>query len=296
MDVIEQFAKRYHLPVEFVATAKKWYLPVAEKLAAATPGKPVLLGIHGCQGSGKSTLSDLLLELFNRQLNVPAVGMSIDDFYLTRKARQKLSKTVHPLFLTRGVPGTHDVRLLSDVIDRLMNFSSTVAVPVFNKAIDDRLPESEWRMVDKAPAIVILEGWCVGATPQEASELLKPCNQFEAEEDQTGRWRAYANESLNTGYQHIFNRIDYLLMLKAPEFSAVQSWRLEQEERLRAKLVAEGKDVHALMDKPAVIRFIQHYQRLTEHCLQTLPAIADEIFYLNLARSVVSHTINKSND
>ena len=53
--------------------------------------------------------------------------MSLDDFYLPRAERVDLAKSIHPLAITRGPPGTHDVETLVDVIKK------------FNKALDDRL-------------------------------------------------------------------------------------------------------------------------------------------------------------
>ena len=57
-----------------------------------------------------------------------------------------MSKTIHPLFLTRGVPGTHDVKLLSNVIQKLKkkNFK-TVLVPKFDKSRDDRFKKKNGR-------------------------------------------------------------------------------------------------------------------------------------------------------
>ena len=70
-----------------------------------------LIGISGLQGSGKSTLAAQLVSAAERR-GVAAITLSIDDFYLGRRARQHLARSVHPLLATRGVPGTHDVGLL----------------------------------------------------------------------------------------------------------------------------------------------------------------------------------------
>ena len=53
--------------------------------------------------------------------------------------RKKMSKSVHPLFLTRGVPGTHDCKMLYNVFKALLkkNFKS-IKIPKFDKSIDDR--------------------------------------------------------------------------------------------------------------------------------------------------------------
>ena len=50
-----------------------------------------------------------------------------------------MSKKIHPLFLTRGVPGTHDVSLINNTIKKLKKKKfKTVLIPKFDKSIDDR--------------------------------------------------------------------------------------------------------------------------------------------------------------
>ena len=61
--------------------------------------------------------------------------------------------------------------------------SKNIAIPAFEKAIDDRLPKKKWQKINKKPDIVIFEGWCVGATPQKNKDLLRPLNILEKEKD-----------------------------------------------------------------------------------------------------------------
>ncbi|PTT43253.1 kinase, partial [Stenotrophomonas sp. HMWF022] len=80
---------------------------VADRLAGQRSGDPpLILGLCGAQGSGKSTIAARLAKQVER-----SAILSLDDLYLTRAERQKLARAVHPLFATRGVPGTHDVAL-----------------------------------------------------------------------------------------------------------------------------------------------------------------------------------------
>ena len=39
--------------------------------------------------------------------------------FIKLKRKKKMSKNVHPLFLTRGVPGTHDINLLKKTFKNL---------------------------------------------------------------------------------------------------------------------------------------------------------------------------------
>src|SRR5262245_54933917 len=97
------------------------WLPLVHTLAAritSSTAPPKLLAIAGAQGSGKSTLSRLLSDELVR-LGRRAVTFSLDDFYLTRREREALAAAVHPLLVTRGVPGTHDVDLCERILDRI---------------------------------------------------------------------------------------------------------------------------------------------------------------------------------
>lgn len=292
-ELIEHFAQQHRLPETFVTTAQDYYYPLAESLYRAVNSAetlPLFVGIHGCQGSGKSTLTDFLLFLFEHHFKVPALGMSIDDFYLTQEERKDLSESVHPLLKTRGVPGTHDVALLANVFDDLRNQRYPISVPVFNKASDDRVAEAEWRQVKSPVSLVILEGWCVGTPAQTKPKVDVPINLLEEREDTLGVWRHYSNDALKDAYQDVFSQLKPLVMLKAPSFSAVKGWRLEQEVRLRETLMRQGKETTALMSETEIDRFVQHYQRLTEHALAELPSHADVVFELDQNRNIKTVT------
>ena len=74
--------------------------------------KPYLVGLAGGQGTGKTTTSSLIKIILTKYFNLNVFKISIDDFYKTRKERISLSKNVHPMLLTRGVPGTHDINMM----------------------------------------------------------------------------------------------------------------------------------------------------------------------------------------
>ncbi|EAR07743.1 hypothetical protein [Reinekea blandensis] len=290
--VIEAFTTEHDLPPSFGLTARTVYWPLLSRLiaSASSMSGPLFVGIHGCQGSGKSTLTDFLLYACQREHQVNAIGFSLDDFYLTRRERQYLSETVHPLLITRGVPGTHDISLLNQTLDQIVSAHWPVSIPVFNKAQDDRAPKAQWQQITQKPQIIFFEGWCVG-TPSESQEALQqPVNALERNEDPDGSWRQFVNRQLEEQYQPLFQRLDQLIMLRAPSFSAVQQWREEQEKRLVAKLTREGRSVDAAMSPEQIARFIQHYQRLTEQSLSELPSRADVVIQLDNDRAVRSTT------
>ena len=116
-----------------------------------------------------------------------------------------MSKKVSPLFLTRGVPGTHDTKILMKCLKSLKKVKfRKISIPRFDKSIDDRSPKKNWQKVTKKPDIVIFEGWCVGATPQTNKDLLVPINRLEKEYDERRIWRKKVNKELKNDYKRIF--------------------------------------------------------------------------------------------
>lgn len=246
----------------------------------ALPSGTTLLGVSGAQGSGKTTLTRSLADLLEHS-GLAVATLSLDDFYLPRAERERLARDEHPLWATRGVPGTHEVSRLRDVLMDLRSGRGAV-VPVFDKARDDRLPREAWR---KLPSIeyrfVLFEGWCLGITPEADDELRVPVNDLEARDDADGRWRNRVNGELAGDYRELFAELDLLLVLLAPSFDIVYRWRAEQEHELERSAKAAGT-----MDRDELERFIMHFERLTRRSLSVLPARADAVLELDQERRV----------
>ena len=121
-------------------------------------------------------LKIILKKFFKRKIYVS----SIDDFYKTFEDRNKMSNEIHPLFKTRGVPGTHDINMLEKFFNIVKKKKfEKIKLPKFEKATDNRLKKKYWFNIRKKPEILILEGWCVGAKPQSSSLIRKPINNLE---------------------------------------------------------------------------------------------------------------------
>jgi D-glycerate 3-kinase len=283
-DWIGQFLLRERLPEAYRHTISTALLPLGAAIAerARLSDHMVVVGLCGAQGSGKSTAAAALVEILAAD-DLAAVALSIDDFYLPRAERAALAGSVHPLLITRGVPGTHDVELAQATIDSLAGDEPTL-LPSFDKATDDRRPRSQWRVAQGPVRVVILEGWCVGALPESALRLATPVNALERNEDADGRWRGYVNAALSGRYRALFDRLSPLVLLAAPSFEVVQRWRGEQERRLREKLAREGGDASRLMDDAAIARFIAHYERVTRHILAEMPQRAEHVILLDEQR------------
>lgn len=270
---IEELILAEGLPRSYLEVIEDFWQPLANEIARrAASQSPLIVGINGAQGSGKSTLSSFLEILLSRR-RVRAVTLSLDDLYLSSEERIRLAQEIHPLFRTRGVPGTHAPGLGIDIIEDVLAGRS-FDIPIFDKASDDRADTA--RRIEGPVNVLLIEGWCVGARPQADEELIDPVNDLERDEDPEGIWRAVSNLWLRGDYAKLFDLLDMLIMLKVEDFDAVISNRRLQEK----KLATRDPDAPAVMDEEELQRFCQHYERLTLHMLEDLPRRSDFVFEL----------------
>lgn len=272
------------LPPAYAAAVDAVWSPLADELAAEARARPgLVVGVSGVQGSGKSTLCAVLERLLAER-GLRAVTLALDDLYLTRTERARLAAEVHPLLVTRGPPGTHDTDLGLTLIERLRG-PGRVLLPRFDKAADDRRAPSPADAFEGPADLILFEGWCVGARPQPEAALAAPVNALERHDDPDGRWRAWVNATLAGPYRALFAAVDRLVLLRAPSWEIVRTWRGEQEAKLRARLAARGGDLSRTLDAAALDRFLAHYERLTRWILADLPARADVVVDLDQERT-----------
>ena len=273
-----------------VGQLNDYYLPICDKINQLFNKDKItkVIGLTGGQGSGKSTISQILQIILKTGFNLNTVIFSIDDFYKTYKERKKLSRQINPLLSTRGVPGTHDIKLLFNCLYKLKNkrFKKHL-IPKFDKAIDDRAPKNKWQKIKKKPNIVIFEGWCVGVPPQKNKDLTRPINKLEKEKDKKKIWRSWVNKQIKTKYNEIFKLIDSYIFLKVPSFNYVYKWRLLQEKKLRK--TSTGKKV---MNKTQIKKFIMYYERLTKHMLKNFDKNANFVIKIDKSHKLKSIKIN----
>ena len=255
---------------------------ILKRIRAALPGatQPLVVGICGAQGSGKSTLATGLEAALSAE-GIASTTLSLDDLYLTRAERRQLARDVHPLFATRGVPGTHDIALGLATLDALAR-GEPAPLPRFDKGADDRVPIESWPLAPAGTQVVLFEGWCLGALPQEDAAIARPVNALETEEDPGAVWRSDVNTCLAGPYRALWARIDLLILLAAPDWDVVATWREQAEVTLRKANAPRA------MSPAEVARFIQHYQRLTGWILTEMPPRADLVVRLGKGREVLS--------
>jgi D-glycerate 3-kinase len=227
---------------------------VIQAQRALHPDRAVLIGVAGAQGSGKTTACKLL-EAANRPRYA---NFSIDDVYLDHAQRAALAARTHPLFVTRGPPGTHDIALARATIAALMEATpeSETPLPRFDKIADVMKPREDWPVYRGRPEAILVDAWCLGALPVAPSP---PLNAVETE-DADGVWREIQNEFLRTSYADWFASFDAIVYLQAPNWDVVRRWRGQQEVTLRGRALTAAEE--AWID-----RFIMHYERITRRMM-----------------------------
>ena len=272
--VREKFKKKDLMIRSFLIPICFWISKKAKKKS------PLIVGLAGGQGSGKTTISSILSLILKKYFKLKVFKISIDDFYKTKKQREILSKNKHSLLLTRGVPGTHDIKIMLDFFRKIKtkNFKN-LKLPKFNKANDDRYKKKHWYKLKSRPDVVIFEGWCVGAKPQSLRLLKKPINALEKAYDKNLKWRRFVNLQLKTNYKKLYSQLDSLLYLKVKNFNLLKKWRIKQEEKLWLK--SKSRKNLKIMNKKEVINFMQTYQRITEQMFKDAPKYSSIIMNLN---------------
>lgn len=255
---------------------------LAHVLDDALTANARIYAICGLQGSGKSTLAAQMAALA-RSRGLRVAVLSIDDFYLGRRERLRLGREVHPLLATRGPPGTHEVDLACEVLDRL-RAGDCVRWPRFDKLRDTRIVPSRWAQAE-AVDLTLFEGWFLKTPMQTAAELVAPINALERDEDDDGRWRGYCNAALGRDYPALWSRLDRLLFLQPPGFEVVADWRWQQESAMQAR-----RPSRQAMTRAQVERFVSLFERVSRQALARLPQIADASLRLDASRRIESIT------
>ena len=272
---------------------KSFLIPISFWIAKKVDKKrSYIVGLSGGQGSGKTTISSIISIILRKYFKLNVFTISIDDFYKTKKERLLLSKKIHPLLLTRGVPGTHDINRMLDFFKKVKEKKfRPVKLPKFNKAIDERYNKKLWYSLKKRPDIIIFEGWCVGAKPEKNSTLKKSVNSMEKLKDKKLTWRRYVNKQLKSKYKQLYDQLNCLLYIQSNNFSLLRKWRVKQEKKLRLKNKRSNK--LKIMSDKEVINFMQTYQRVTQNMFKYVPKYASIILNLNNNHQIKSVIYNK---
>lgn len=221
-------------PQACLETLWRLWLPLAIQLTQLRKAQnyPLIQGILGGQGTGKTTLTTVL-HLLLKKLGYASVGISIDDFYKTYEDRQLLLKK-DPRLIWRGPPGTHDLELAIKVLDDLRYLRQPIAIPRFDKSLHhghgDRIQP---QLIDYAD-IILFEGWFLGTIPVDNHVFLNPPFPIVTSEDI--QFAQDMNENLKQ-YLSLWQRLDRLMIFCPVDYRYSLQWRKDAEH----KMMATGK-------------------------------------------------------
>lgn len=209
------------------------WLPLALQLSAwrQTLDRPLIQGMLGGQGTGKTTLTQIL-QIILRKLGLNSVCLSIDDLYKTYAERQALQQQ-DPRLIWRGPPGTHDLELALQILNQLRDPlpGEEIEIPRFDKSAwngaGDRTSPDHVQDID----IVLFEGWFVGVRPVDPQLLEQAPDPIRTEGD---RAFAQANNQRLQAYLPLWDRLDRLIVLLPEDYRFSKTWRREAEHQMKA--------------------------------------------------------------
>lgn len=251
----------FHSETAILENLWNLWLPLAMQLAEYRQQQiyPLIQGILGGQGTGKTTLAAILKIILNH-LGYRTLSLSLDDLYKTYADRQLL-KQKDPRLIWRGPPGTHDVDLGIAVLDKLRQSNDfeleeienpkSIQVPRFDKSAwggegDRTIPE-----VVENIDIVLFEGWFVGVRPIDPAAFDTAPAPILTESDRT--FARDMNAKLQD-YVPLWERLDRLIVLYPPDYRLSQQWRRQAEQ----KAIASGKSG---MRDETVDLFVEYFWR-----------------------------------
>eukprot|EP00946_MAST-07B_sp_MAST-7B-sp1_P004368 g4368.t1 len=229
--------------------------------AAAANASAVGIGLSAVQGCGKTTLVNLLTARFAAD-GLVCAAVSFDDFYLCGADQDALAAghSGNPILQVRGNAGTHDIELGSETLKKLLCREVGVSIPRYDKSSrggrGDRAPVAEWTRLDRAPDVVLLEGWMAGFKPVPEVDIaaqkmivnkvsgINSANDEKGGEDATAgaapppsdfeRGLVDVNRML-ASYNVWHDLMSAWIVVSIDDLNHVYRWRLEAEQAMAAR-------------------------------------------------------------
>jgi D-glycerate 3-kinase len=243
------------------------WLPLAHQIAGwhQQLGRPLIQGILGGQGTGKTTLAKILSLLLSHQ-GLRVCALSIDDLYKTHAERSQLQQA-DPRFRWRGPPGTHDVDLGISVLQQVRQAAATdwIELPRFDKSAHNGSGDRTQPDRIQGADILLFEGWFVGVRPIDptAFETAPPPIASAADRE----FARDVNAKLQD-YVLLWDLLDRLIVLYPKDFSLSQQWRKQAEQQMRAS----GR---AGMSDAEIEQFVEYFWRSLHPELFITPLLQD---------------------
>lgn len=165
----------------------------------------------------------------------------------------------------RGPPGTHDIPLLSEILERIKGLnsgsdSSTVQLPVFDKSLHSGLGDRSNRTVPiEGPVdVFILEGWSLGYSATDAKTLEQRWKRGRTASSQPWKTIEEIDSNLAKFESAIHPHFDAHVAIQPSSFDHVYRWRLQQEHHMKSLNGGQG------MSDEEVERFVDRYMPVYE--------------------------------
>ena len=225
-------------------TFEDFYLPLISNYidGQSTKKGPYIIGFQGCQGIGKTTLTTLIEHVLV-ELDFHVVRCSIDDYYSSITGRLALAEQ-HPgnpfYQISRGMPGTHRFRELFKMLEAARE-GRRLELPKFDKSLHQGSGDvlDQVTVVEGRQDFIILEGWCVNIPSYSSDQFLESISRNEYVNDifiSLDPDRIYYQVVLEylAEYQGIWEQFDNRTRMLGEDIRWIASWRVEQEERMKA--------------------------------------------------------------
>ncbi|CAG8454445.1 2033_t:CDS:2 [Ambispora leptoticha] len=240
---------------------------------------PLIIGINGPQGSGKTTTCEQVVTELSQKLAANVIALSIDDFLLTHNDQEKISRANpgNKLLEFRGLPGTHDIKLGSHILQSICN-QLPIQIPHYDKSLHngrgDRAPTSKWTLISSPIDIVLFEGWSLGF--KHLSETcLKHIYESSLKYSSKSHLPSHKLEHLLTVNNFLkeyerewYPYIDAFIHLDAKDINYAYEWRLQQEHTMRKRGLSGMSDAEV---RDFVDRYMPAYElyvpALRDKCL-----------------------------
>jgi D-glycerate 3-kinase len=224
-------------------------------------GRPLIQGIVGGQGTGKTTLAKALISIL-AESGYRTATLSLDDLYKTYCDRMALQQS-DPRLIWRGPPGTHDVDLGLTALDAIRT-SNSVTIPRFDKSAHQGAGDRTTPEIVTNIDILLFEGWFVGVRPIESAAFdTAPPPIITAEHKTFAR---DINQQLSN-YLPLWERLDSLIVLYPQDYRYSLQWRKQAEHDMIATGLPGMTDIQ-------IEEFVNYFWRALHPELFIKPLIA----------------------